>query len=622
MAMNLSTCVRLVLIFIVFMTAVSCREEPSLACDTLLTTPAPVTTGTGFEQVNTVIGGGTGNIEVELPYAYLSAGPTFLVLDVSDPSHPTQITSLTMPSGIGSIKKVGDVAYVSTGDGVYAVDISQPTEPVVRSCQQSFPVESMSVSNEHIYTIGAEDRFQALDITDPAVLVLAGDYEIPSPGPELRFRPRPVSIPRRDPFVMDVASVEKYAYVIEGLSTDVGGFYYTRLRVLDVSKPQRPKSIGVYQDTYGDFGNLTNLLVHGNFLYLSSRPGHRALGTAVFDLSDPAEPTRIDSILPGGLITISGEFGYFVPEWNKLQVWDMSDHRAPYPVAEIELERTPSDMAVVNDQLYLAIVEWGLQIIDIGDLASPKIVGRFGVVATNGGAAVADQKAYLTPYGAFHVVDFKNPEQLISSGLLPVNSSDVAVEGDYAYLLVAGEGLGIVDVSDSTLSVIATHPIEGFNTGQIAVSQGYAYVIRREEEVIILDVSNPLSIREVGSYARPPTRFKSIAVVNGYSYLSTADSQVLILDVSEPATPIEVRIDLDIGYASELVANDDYLFSLYLEWLKVFDISQPANPTKVSTYQLPPRSSKVAVDGDYIYIMDGSGMDVLTFTPSWPKPTK
>jgi hypothetical protein len=242
---------------------------------------------------------------------------------------------------------------------------------------------------------------------------------------------------------------------------------------------------------------------------------------------------------------------------------------------------------------------------------------------TDRGIAVAGQKAYLTPGGALQVVDFTKPEQLITTGVLPANISDVAVAGDYAYIVSAEQGLWVVDIGGQTMPVVARYTPDIFRAQRIAVNNGYAYVINNETELRIINIANVPVFAEAGSYAKYPYRFNDIAVVDGYGYLSTTNTgELLILDLADPLNPTEVALlnKNDNDYFGEVAANNGYLFSIYYKRLTVFDLSQPASPVAVGTYELPSDYYRLAVEGESIYLINRHRMDVFKFTPGLVNP--
>jgi hypothetical protein len=66
-------------------------------------------------------------------FAYISEGPNFKVLDISNPLQPTLVGKLLLGDLINRIVVSGTVAWVANSQkGLVAVDISNPAAPQVR----------------------------------------------------------------------------------------------------------------------------------------------------------------------------------------------------------------------------------------------------------------------------------------------------------------------------------------------------------------------------------------------------------------------------------------------------------------------------------------------------------
>lgn len=616
----------LILILSLVMVGTSCQEQEIPSCmKQLLATPPSPPNLPGFEQPNTVVGGVTNMIEVKEAYAYINAGSAFIILDVNNPISPRQVSDVRLPYAISSIEVVDNYAYIGTFGGVYVIDISQPGLPQIISCQNSsIPLRGMSITNDYIYTINwrdGEDAFHVLNKTNPANIFELSTYELSTPS-QLRLFPRPALLEPPEYFVIDIASKGEYAYVIEGTPTDVGNHYNTTLRILDVSNPRKPRTIAINRDEYNsDYGNLRTVVIDADSLYLSTPPG---LGTSymfTFDISDPARPVRTPFVLPGGLLGIFGTYAYVVEYRNRFQIWDIADRTAPFLLSEIELTSLPSDIDLFNDHLYLAIPSEGLKILNIADPTQPQMVSSFATIATVGGAAVAEQRAYLTSNGKLQVVDFSDPNHLITVGSLSANVNDITVIEDYGYAVIDKQELWIVDISQPTLPVLATYIPENFELERVAVSNGYAYLIGNDAELRIVDVSTPTAPVEVGTYARAASSFYDIAVSSGYGYISMNESQLLILNLSDAAHVFEVTFYDNIPSFAELAANRDYLFAEGGGLLKAFSLAQPATPDEIGIYPLPNSNLYIDADADHVYVIDWNGMTSFKFTSDPLEPS-
>jgi hypothetical protein len=511
---------------------------------------------------------------------------------------------------------VGNFIYAATYNGIHVIDVSDPAAPVEINCISGSSVYDMLVAGGHVYTVQGRNSLHVWEEVETTTFIEAGHYELPPRAPLVRLWPKPMFMQLPQPSVVDVATVEEYVYLVDGIS--VGEGFSSRLRVVDMSNPTRPRSIAVYPDAQGSY---MRLVVDANYLYFSTRPGWGHAGTVVFEVSDPARPLEISSTLPNGLIAIWGNYAYFAPEDNRLEIWDISDRTFSHRVAQVDLTDIPADVAVSDDHLYVTIPQQGLQVFNIADVTNPQLTGRFAVVNVSREVAVVDQKVYLPTSGLLQVVDFTDPNQLVTTAALPSRIDDLAVVGDYAYTSSYSDGLSVIAVTDPAMPVIASYTAENFHARDIAVSNEYAYVINDGGELWIFDVSNPSVFGEV-SRIYYPYFFHDIVITSGYAYLSTGRTQLLILDISDPSNSTEVSLynSNNNGSFGVITANNGYLFAVYEQWLRVFDISEPESPIEVGVYQLSSKDSHLAVDGEYIYLINGDGMDVFKFILNTVEP--
>jgi hypothetical protein len=90
-------------------------------------------------------------------YAYLMGGPVLHVVDVSDPSHPTETGSLTLTftsSGVEDMAAEGGYVFLASGsDGLLVIDARDPAHPVqVASYDPPFFMTAVAVQRGMVYT--------------------------------------------------------------------------------------------------------------------------------------------------------------------------------------------------------------------------------------------------------------------------------------------------------------------------------------------------------------------------------------------------------------------------------------------------------------------------------------
>ena len=91
---------------------------------------------TQARQINTVeymgqVGGAINSVAVQGDYAYVGEGPRLVVLNVSNPAHPTVVgKTAPLPQIVRGVTVVGSYAYVAAGySGLWVFNISNPVNP-------------------------------------------------------------------------------------------------------------------------------------------------------------------------------------------------------------------------------------------------------------------------------------------------------------------------------------------------------------------------------------------------------------------------------------------------------------------------------------------------------------
>src|SRR3990172_2867887 len=130
-----------------------------------------------------------------------------------------------------------------------------------------------------------------------------------------------------------------------------------------------------------------------------------------------------------------------------------------------QLGGTTYTVAVQGNYAYFGVGP-RLVILDIGNPASPALVGQTGVLpGAVRDVALAGNYAYLADYyGGLRIIDISNPAAPSETGFYgtPGEAWGVAVAGSYAYIAAGDSGLRIIDVSNPAAprqtGVFNTHP--------------------------------------------------------------------------------------------------------------------------------------------------------------------
>lgn len=251
--------------------------------------------------------------------AYLSSGITgdLAIFDVSNPAVPVYLSEILSP--ISSYNSQAHDAVVRNGrcytswlgGGFTVHDVSNPTVPVLLAHQPTTGVNSeffyhlaLSSDGLSLLTTGenasAPDALKVWNISNLGAISLTGSFA--SPGGAV---PHQVSV------------VGKYAYV---------AWLTDGLRVLDISNPAAPRSVGWYDPEPGSggafVGGYSVFATSGN-IYLSHTSGglytidfvdtititkaewHRRSGTLIIEATSTAAPSTALNVTGRGAMTYS-----------------------------------------------------------------------------------------------------------------------------------------------------------------------------------------------------------------------------------------------------------------------------------------------------------------------------
>jgi hypothetical protein len=189
--------------------------------------------------------------------------------------------------------------------------------------------------------------------------------------------------------------------------------------------------------------------------------------------------------------------------------------------------------------------------------------------------------------------------------------ADVAVDGDYAYVVRGGGGIGVVDISDP---MSPTHVGEAVESGLaycVAVDGDYAYVGRSLPEIVVFDVSDPTNPVNAGHIDGFDDIY-GIALDGNRAYLAAGSDGLKVVDITDPTSPTVIGTYDTPGVALAVEAAGRYVYIAdQLEGLIAINVGDPTSPTLAGQYDTPGWAEDLAVDGDYAYVMDFSTLQVI-----------
>ncbi len=217
------------------------------------------------------------------------------------------------------------------------------------------------------------------------------------------------------------------------------------------------------------------------------------------------------------------------------------------------------------------------------DFASITSLDQFlggGIVANAIGLNATGSVAYVATDTGLLVLDMSDPNQIAELGSFSTASParDVAVAGEFVYVVVDGGVLQVLDVANlSSITSLGT-----FNSpNSITAVEVFGSRVYLSEQTMtfsggvrIVDASDPASINQLGFYG---TAFPILGktVVDGDTVYAASLGNVRVIDVTDPASIIELGT-LGINEAFSIEVSDGVAYVGTFSGLQLVDVLDPS----------------------------------------------
>jgi len=222
------------------------------------------------------------------------------------------------------------------------------------------------------------------------------------------------------------------------------------------------------------------------------------------------------------------------------------------------------------------------------------------------GIDVQGQYAYIAVAAqGLLIVDVSNPASPFQAGQFDAASisEGVYAEGDYAYLAAGTSGLRVINVSNPA----APSEVGFYNTSggakDVAVRGNYAYVADNQNGLVVVNVSNPANPTFAGGVDTPEFAVR-VDVQGDYAYVADTGGGLRIIDILDPSNPVEVGDQPTPGWAYDVEVHGDLAFVAANDrGVRIIDVSNPFSPNEVGFFFDGQAATQgVAYDGRFIYL--------------------
>jgi hypothetical protein len=452
------------------------------------------------------------------------------------------------------------------------------------------------------------------------------------------------------------------------------------LHVFDVSAPQSPTLLGVFDDAVW-IRDYLDMQVEGSVVFLVTRAYNSTNRLTIIDASDPSNMVVIRSLdtehsysgfqvqndtmyitnhetlsaidisdlqnfytigTLSGFNAINGlsifENLAYIPDLEQgwiVRIIDLSDPTFSNPdqaqIGYFEVFSFLKDLQVVDEKAYLAYQLDGMEIFDVSDPGSVTKLGSLDLLSSTNAITVVDSIAYLSAWrSGVDIIDVSDPTNpiMLGNSSTPGQVLDTQVANGMAYTAAYRGGLQIIDISSPSTPMLGSYsittPDEYASIMNTKLAGSTLYASSLDNGLQIIDAGVPDSLAFLGAY-QPEGLVWYVEVADDLAYVVVknlpTDSGIHIVDISDPGSPVQIGKFLGLENLEDIVFDDGLLYAIdYRAGLHILDVNDPTKPSLVSTLDCGESISSIAISGDFVYLIDsGAKSGMLSVDVSDPK---
>jgi len=519
------------------------------------------------------IGSSVKGVTVDSGYLYIAATSKFVIADISRPSSPVIVSSIS--SGGSDVLIKGTYAYLlSPGDGVEVIDISNKAAPrLVRTiglAGRNMPWRG-TINGNYLYVgLETDNRLDILDISIPSTPRLVGSY---SPDNGINY-------------ISGVAVKDGYAYITE---------YHNGVRVIDVTNPARPYEV---MNKMGI--NANDIRILGNYAYVSVR----YQGFDIFDISNPRNIVLVGKASDAGSynegIYPTKSYTFLAQESMGFGIYDTNTVTTPKTLTRVMVVGGADSVVLRGGYLYIGAHNDGIWTVDVKTPSKPKEISFISNLGRNGDIDLVGSNLYVagswSSLSVINVADPVNPQMSLYH--FGTSATAVLADGNYVYT-----DQGIVDMTNIKAPVYVSKSEDFAGSGQAKYGTNYL-VVASSDGLHIIDVSNKKSPVTVTTF-EPGTSYSDVKI-RGTVAVAAVGNSIVTIDLSNVRAPKRMSqlTYSGVWYARALAIHDSIVYAAGygIDDVRAFDISNPAQIKLVDSIEIGGDFGTISYDNGYLVI--------------------
>lgn len=312
-------------------------------------------------------------------------------------------------------------------------------------------------------------------------------------------------------------------------------------------------------------------------------------------------------------IAIQGNTAFLACGDYGISIMDLTDMSSPRETAHVDTSGFSEALVVMGSTLYLADGPCGLAAFDIRKSDKPVKIGQAYKEKYLFDVAISGNYAYLAAGGAGLLsANVENPQSIVESGSYdtPGNAFGVDVVNGKAYVADGWGGIQVVDVSAAgKMTLLAAIKTQGWVYGT-AVSKDTVLAADAFMGLRAFNAKNVKSVVEAGSYDLYSNHCVKVIVTGSRAVVADKNHGILLLDISNPKNINLLSSFGSMNFSMDVCVSGNYAYiAADQAGLKIVDISIPEDPVLAGEYFAYGNVQRVVVEGKYAYIIAGFGAE-------------